>query len=405
MKNIIKLILIPVCLLFLTSCDDMNSLHQEYLDKGETTYPGKIESVEVFRGKNKVKFIWEIKADPRITETEISWLEGIDRKEVKVNVTEKRPAEGGPVTVDVTIDQLPETDLYFEFVTIDALGNRSVALGAVVPIYGDSYIGTLRPRRISITPGLQGQPIKLTWTAADNVVVRTILKYVSTSGPVELTILPNESVTLLSNFNGGQYTATTYCAVENGLETIELATVTGTIFSSYMFDRTDWIIGVDSRHPWGRDGAGAHLPQEDGGLPFLIKDGDPTSGWHTNTGRYCPHYLWADMIASKTVTHIRIVNNPNGLGYLNSIRVFKSIERPSRGFTDDNWVEDYFTVIPDHWELVTDFLFPSNVTEYMLELPEPLDTQYLIFWFPDTQAARGGQRYISFTELEVYGVD
>ena len=45
------MIIIPICMLIIvSSCENMNSLHKEYLDRGETLYIGVADSIKVLFG-------------------------------------------------------------------------------------------------------------------------------------------------------------------------------------------------------------------------------------------------------------------------------------------------------------------------------------------------------------------
>ena len=67
------LIALPLIMLWMASCDDMNSIHQKYYDWGEDIYTGVVDSLKAYGGYEKVKFNWELNADPRITKTVIFW--------------------------------------------------------------------------------------------------------------------------------------------------------------------------------------------------------------------------------------------------------------------------------------------------------------------------------------------
>ncbi|MDR1340866.1 MAG: DUF4998 domain-containing protein [Prevotellaceae bacterium] len=45
------------------------------MDEGEIYYIGIVDSIKIFPGKERVRFSWQINADPRITGAFISWNE------------------------------------------------------------------------------------------------------------------------------------------------------------------------------------------------------------------------------------------------------------------------------------------------------------------------------------------
>lgn len=56
-------IVFPLFLIWMASCDDMNSIHQKYYDWGEDIYTGAVDSVKAYGGYERVRFDWEINAD------------------------------------------------------------------------------------------------------------------------------------------------------------------------------------------------------------------------------------------------------------------------------------------------------------------------------------------------------
>jgi len=199
MKNIFKWIALPVCLLYLVSCDDMNSLHQEYLDRGESIYTAKIDSVQAFLGINKARFVFDVKADPRITEVEIKWNEGVEEKVRSFPVNR---STSGPITMDVTLDGLIEGTFYFEFITKDNEGNRSVSIGKTVDVYGDVYFSSL-PNKLLKSAFVIGNELVLTWGIMENeLALFTKMYYKNTAGQtVEKKILLTDTKTTLYDYD------------------------------------------------------------------------------------------------------------------------------------------------------------------------------------------------------------
>ena len=54
------LIVFSLFMIWMTSCDDMNSIHQKYYDWGEDIYTGVVDSLKGYGGFEKVKFSWEL---------------------------------------------------------------------------------------------------------------------------------------------------------------------------------------------------------------------------------------------------------------------------------------------------------------------------------------------------------
>jgi hypothetical protein len=146
----------------LTGCEDMNSVNQEYLDRGESTYIARIDSAISVVGLNQVWFKWWLPGDPRIDTTEIRWVEGI---ETKVRKYKLNRAQNDSLIMETVLD-IPEGSYTFEFLNRDSEGNRSVSVTAPVEIPGDKYIASFSNRSV-VTATKFGNGYTLVWGASD----------------------------------------------------------------------------------------------------------------------------------------------------------------------------------------------------------------------------------------------
>jgi hypothetical protein len=178
-----------LCMLVcLVGCDDNNSLHQKYIDRGETFYTGKVDSLKAYPGNERVKFTWEFNSDPRIIKTVISWNDGKESQEIPVSQQGTKKMEA--------ILNIPEGIYTFKFVTMDNEGHSSLGAERTVQIYGPKYISYMysqKGRRISRF-AIAGSAV-LTWTDAEEDLVRTVLKYESASGALLERDIPNDETT------------------------------------------------------------------------------------------------------------------------------------------------------------------------------------------------------------------
>ncbi len=131
---------ILLCVVIFSSCDEMNSLHQPYLDEGEITYRAKPDSIAVSSGNERVKIQWILSIDSKITKTVIEY----NNRETVIEVGIKRT---NPVdTFDVIIDKLAEGDYKFEIRNEDDRGNSSLVVNEFASIYGEAYRSGLTAR-------------------------------------------------------------------------------------------------------------------------------------------------------------------------------------------------------------------------------------------------------------------
>lgn len=203
MKTLINsLVLCGVSVLFF-ACDDMNSIHEPYLNRGEEIYTGVIDSLEAYPGNARVKFSWEINADPRITKTVIYWNNNTDSAVVDVNRT-----QAGVMKME-TLLNLPENSYIFKFVTKDDEGHKSLSVEKTVDIYGSKYVSTLRNREIkSISAPSEGCAQLVLGGIEETTLLYTKITYmdhIDPSNPKETEIVVQNEVSQweLSNVKTG----------------------------------------------------------------------------------------------------------------------------------------------------------------------------------------------------------
>jgi len=146
-NNVVKKLIVLCAVatqLSMMSCDDMNSIHQEYYDFGEGIYTGAVDSLKGLSGYQKVRFDWEVDADPRISKTVIYWNQREDSVVVNVNRT-----QGGRMGFSYDLENLKEGTYTFEFITRDNQGHFSMPMEQVVEVFGEFYVQQLRNRGVA----------------------------------------------------------------------------------------------------------------------------------------------------------------------------------------------------------------------------------------------------------------
>lgn len=124
------------------SCSKMDEYKDKYVSKGEITYTGKIDSITIFSGKNRVKFRALLNPDPRVTSYRVYWGGRAD----SVTFAVGHGSLGD--TIEQIINNVPEGEQTFEFVTFDDLGNKSVSSYKNGTVYGSRYQESLLNRSI-----------------------------------------------------------------------------------------------------------------------------------------------------------------------------------------------------------------------------------------------------------------
>lgn len=175
-------------------CDDINSIHQKYYDRGEDIYTGVVDSIMAYPGYERVRFEWEVNSDPRIAKTVIFWNDRADSVVIDVNRT-----QNGILKMSYELNNIPEGSYIFEFITRDNDKTFSLAKEATVIIYGEEYTSTLRNRSISSVDMQADGSIKITWdNIASNEIQFATVEY-TVNGEIETTRVENDETETVIN--------------------------------------------------------------------------------------------------------------------------------------------------------------------------------------------------------------
>lgn len=127
-------------LLLASSCAKWDDF-KEYIKEGEITYVGRLDSVKVFPGKERVKISALLKPDPKIKQVQVFWNDRRDSTSFEVDGTDSN---------GIFEEVIPMTEgiVSLLFYTFDDAGNRSVAVPVVGRAYGSRYENGLTNRLI-----------------------------------------------------------------------------------------------------------------------------------------------------------------------------------------------------------------------------------------------------------------
>lgn len=128
------------------SCSGMLDNIQPYLDEGETIYVGKLDSLTVYPGKNRVKITGITQYGVNQVKCAISWLNPntleAESKEFPVD------RQNGNRFFEFMLDNLDEGQYDFSVVTFDREANQSIPNTISTYVYGERYEGSLVNRII-----------------------------------------------------------------------------------------------------------------------------------------------------------------------------------------------------------------------------------------------------------------
>ncbi|WP_257666342.1 DUF4998 domain-containing protein [Parapedobacter tibetensis] len=124
------------------ACSKMDD-YKKYTVEGEVSYTGKVDSLKIYSGKNRVLVEGLLSADPKIIECRIFWNSRNDS--ISVPITRS----GNIDTLRVLIENIEENVHNFEVVTYDREGNKSITVNRIGTVYGERYQASLYNRPIN----------------------------------------------------------------------------------------------------------------------------------------------------------------------------------------------------------------------------------------------------------------
>jgi hypothetical protein len=177
-KTYLVNLLIVICTVtFMGSCDEMNDKQKSYFEDGEIVYIGKIESLEVFSGDERVKFRYRV-SDPRAKSLTISWSLG--KESLEIPISANNPVDS--ITIGKNAKTIAEGTHTFNFVVGGDGEDKSVPVEANAKVYGQKYQSQLSNRPVIGAEAI-GNDVTVNWLEATNVQETGIqVSYTNTSG-------------------------------------------------------------------------------------------------------------------------------------------------------------------------------------------------------------------------------
>ncbi|GAB3417610.1 hypothetical protein GCM10027516_11500 [Niabella aquatica] len=359
--SILSFILIASC----AKIDD----YKKFVEGGEISYTGKIDSVKVYPGDGRVLIQGLFRSDPKVTSCRIYWNGLKDSLEVPVTRT------GGTDTVKQFI-QLPENLYNFQIYTYDALGNKSVPVYATGRSYGDAYKTSLSNRLVLSAVINANNDVTINWRNIDKTLgaFATEITYTDNSNNEQrVTTSVNTTTSLLKDCKTGaplKY-RTLYLPDTLAIDTFYTAYRS---YQNFMFDKTNWKVVDFSSNHGGNDNRVEN---------FI--DGTAATRWHTLVGRTYPHFAVVDMQGKKTIT---------GFGLQ-----ITTYEKPD----GDNRAPDTFQMLVSDdnvtWSNLGTFNFNRFLNaEQLYNLGAPITARYFKFI-----GVTGPENNMVLGEINIYG--
>ncbi|WP_184546268.1 DUF4998 domain-containing protein [Mucilaginibacter sp. FT3.2] len=200
--KIISYYLLVLAALVTSACTKMDDYKKKYEANGPIVYPGKLDSVQVFSGKNRVLLTGLFTSDPKIVKYTVYWNSKQDSIVTPVTRT------SGVDTAKLLIPNLPEGVMSFEIRTYDNAGHISIPVTLAGNVYGDLYQSSLLNRGIANAEMQADGSALITWADvnADDGLVSMEIKYTdrfSKAHDTLITSTPTGLTSSLPNFQPG----------------------------------------------------------------------------------------------------------------------------------------------------------------------------------------------------------
>ncbi|SDD36703.1 protein of unknown function [Mucilaginibacter pineti] len=194
--------ILVLAVLVISACTKMDDYKKKYEANGPLIYPGILDSVQVFSGKNRVLITGLFTSDPKIVKYRVYWNSKQDSVEVPVVRT------SGVDTAKLYIPNLPEGLMSFEIRTYDNAGHVSIPVGIAGNIYGDLYQSSIINRGIVKAEIQTDGSALINWADvnSDDGLVSMRIKYTDAANKAHdtlITSIPANLSTSLPAFKAG----------------------------------------------------------------------------------------------------------------------------------------------------------------------------------------------------------
>ncbi|MFV0269217.1 MAG: DUF4998 domain-containing protein [Draconibacterium sp.] len=363
----VKHLIYTAAMLLFAACAEMNDLHQKYLDEGEIIYTGRVDSVQVMPGKERLKLSWQINADPKITKCKIFWN---NRKDSAI--VDPPSNRVGVTLMEKTIN-LPEGSYVFEFITFDNEKNSSLSVFKSGDTYGPKYEQTLLSRPITSIIA-ERDSVVINWSQIDNSV-GVLIRYKNKAGnDAELYIPNNENQAIIYDYGvGSTYSyQTMYIPAKTAIDTFYSAPYSRIFPDIVKLNSPDWEIIF------------ASTEDAPGNVRASLLDGNKNTFWHSQWrggAPDMPHNLVIDMKEELEITGIDIFRRSNN--------------------KDTKKVEYEISLDNENWAEIGAVDFPNNPNpnNKMLILDEPATGRYLKIIVSESNS----YPHASLSEIVLYG--
>lgn len=320
--NCISLLLLVLTGALLASCDKMDANYKDFVKDGEIVYTGRVDSLQVFSGRNRLQLQWLLVSDPKITKCKVFWNQ---RKDSVIIPVKKTAATD---TIKHLISNMAPGVYAFEVYTYDDLGHNSSKAEITGTVYGDSYAESIFNRPLdSAIYHPSNQRVVLKWFGVSEQATIVEVKYTSIDGtektvkqvPVANPNMPNDKPAMLDSLVLPGYKTGTTFTYRTGYKPVPTAM---DVFYTPFTEVTNIILYVPPKPPSKDENFALSkkvTTSSSSGTPLTDGDRGNTNKWQPGSGDRADLNVWfyVDLGAVKdfNTTQVYFTKDPAKITY------------------------------------------------------------------------------------------
>jgi hypothetical protein len=190
----LSIAMLLLCSVVLVSCSKWDDF-KKYTAEGEVLYTGKLDSVKVYSGKERVRVTGLFRPDPNITKCKVFWNSRADSIVFDVVINSNN------LEFDKTF-AVTEGVKTFEIITYDNRGNSSIPAKVVGTSYGNSFRRKISNRNIT-TLAYASSNTTVNWDVIDltNKPIATEIVYTVNGEDLTVVTAIDKTQSVLEDFN------------------------------------------------------------------------------------------------------------------------------------------------------------------------------------------------------------
>jgi hypothetical protein len=340
---------------FMASCDKMDDNYKDFVKGGEIVYTGRVDSLRVFPGRNRLRLQWLLVSDPKITRCKVFWN---NRKDSAVIEVKKTAATD---TIKHTISNLASGVYAFEVYSYDNLGHSSSKAEVTGTVYGDNYAESIfnRPLDSAIYHPSDKRTV-LKWFGVSDQAISVEVKYTGIDGTIKTIIqvpvlnpnMPNDKPAMLDSLVLPGYKTGTTFTYRTGYKPVSTAM---DVFYTDYTQVTNIILYVPPKPPDANTNLALKMKggQSSGTLANLT-DGDRSKAtvWQPSSAERGDLNVWfyVDLASVQEVnkTQIYFVKDPAKITYHEVLYTDPTVTAIKDGTTA--WIRAYIKFGPPEEE-------------------------------------------------------